>query len=82
MPVERNKCKMDPNQMQFYHFILDCVEPVYYQEARDLVNDTYMKKRTGNYTQEYAEEFMTHLLSLLKLEKIEEVEALMTEFND
>jgi hypothetical protein len=73
---------MNPNEMQIYHYILDCVEPDYYQEARDLVNERFINKHMGAYKQSQEEEFMTQLLSLLKLEKIEEVEALMTEFGD
>jgi hypothetical protein len=73
---------MNKGQEKFYEYILECVKPEYIMEAKALLNESFNKQNEGTFNQAYLDEFMSKMLSILKVEKIEEVEAIMVEFGE
>lgn len=71
---------MNQGQEQFLGFILERVQEDKVNEAKVLLTDNFRKQAEGNFTQEDVLQFIPKMISLLKPEKVEEVQAVMKQF--
>lgn len=71
---------MNQGQEQFLGFILERVKEDKVGEAKELLADNFKKQAEGNFTQEDVLQFIPKMISLLKPEKVEEVQAVMKQF--
>lgn len=71
---------MNQGQEKFYEFILERVQEDKAEEAKVLLADSFKKQAEGNFTQEYALQLVPKMISLLKPEKVDEVQAIMKQF--
>ncbi|MDP4153215.1 MAG: hypothetical protein Q8865_07260 [Bacillota bacterium] len=71
---------MNQGQEKFYEFILERVQEDKVEEAKELLMDNFKKQQKGNFTQEDVLKFIPKMISLLKPEKVEEVQAVMKQF--
>jgi DNA-directed RNA polymerase subunit F len=71
---------MNQGQEKFLGFILERVQEDKVEEARELLADNFKKQAEGTFTQEDAVKFMPKMISLLKPEKVSEVQEVMKQF--
>jgi hypothetical protein len=71
---------MNQGQEKFYEFILERVQEDKVEEAKALLADNFRKQAEGNFTHEDALQFAPKMISLLKPEKVAEVQAIMKQF--
>ncbi|MBK1813532.1 hypothetical protein JHL18_23220 [Clostridium sp. YIM B02505] len=66
---------MNEGQERFLGYILERV-----QEAKALLADNFKKQAEGTFTAEDAQQFAIKIITFLKPEKVEEVQAVMKQF--
>lgn len=71
---------MNQAQEKFYKFILERVQEDKVEQAKVLLEDNFRKQAEGNFTQEDVLKFIPKMISLLKPEKVDEVQAIMKQF--
>lgn len=71
---------MNQGQNMFYSFILERVTDDNKEAAQKLLQDSFARQASGNFTQEYLLETQEKLLKMLKPEAVEEVKAAMAHF--
>lgn len=71
---------MNQGQEKFLGYILERVQEDKVEEARALLADNFIKQAEGTFTQEDVLKFIPKIISLLKPEKVEEVQAVMKQF--
>lgn len=71
---------MNQGQEKFLGYILERVQEDKVEEARELLADNFKKQAEGMFTQEDAVKFMPKMISLLKPEKVNEVQEVMKQF--
>jgi DNA-directed RNA polymerase subunit F len=71
---------MNQGQEKFLGYILERVQEDKVEEARELLADNFKKQAEGTFTKEDALQFMPKIISLLKPEKVYEVQEVMKQF--
>lgn len=71
---------MNEGQQKFLGFILDRVQEDKKEEAKTLLQENFKKQVAGTFNKEDAMGFMPKMMSLLKIEHVEEVKAVVMEF--
>lgn len=71
---------MNQGQEQFLGFILERVKEDKIEEAKALVADNFKKQAEGNFTHDDVAQFIPKMITLLKPDKVEEVQAVMKQF--
>jgi hypothetical protein len=71
---------MNPGQEKFLGFILERVQEGKVEDARALLTENFRKQGEGTFTREDASQFASKIVSLLKPEKVEEVQSVMKQF--
>lgn len=71
---------MNQGQEKFLGYILERVQEDKVEEAREVLADNFRKQAEGTFTQEDALQFMPKMISLLKPEKVNEVQEVMKQF--
>ncbi|MED1205933.1 hypothetical protein [Heyndrickxia acidicola] len=68
-------------QEMFLSFILQRVQEGKEDEAREILLENFKKQDEGTFSQEDIQEFIPKMISLLKPEKLEEVQAVVSQFS-
>ncbi|HDX9579480.1 TPA: hypothetical protein ROX88_003067 [Bacillus pseudomycoides] len=68
-------------QEKFLTFILERVQEGKEDEAREILTENFRKQDEGTFSQEDIQEFIPKVISLLKPEKLEEVQAVANRFS-
>lgn len=68
-------------QEMFLSFILQRVQEGKEDEAREILLENFKKQDEGNFSQEDIQEFIPKMISLLKPEKLAEVQAVVKNFS-
>lgn len=71
---------MNQGQNMFYSFILERVTDDNKEAVQKLLQDSFTRQASGNFTREYLLETQAKLLKMLKPETVEEVKAAMAHF--
>lgn len=71
---------MNQSQEKFFGYILERVKEDKVEEARELLAESFRKQAEGTFTAQDASQFIPKILSILKPERIEEVQAVMKQF--
>ncbi len=71
---------MNQGQDQFLSFILERVKDDKVEEAKVLLGENFKKLTEGNFTQDDIVQFIPKMISLLKPEKLEEVQTVVMQF--
>ncbi len=71
---------MNQGQEKFYNFILERVQDDKVEEAKELLKDNFRKQAEGTFSKKDISQFASKIASLLKPEKIEEVQMVMKQF--
>lgn len=71
---------MNQGQEKFLGFVLERVQEDKVEEAKALLADNFKKQAEGTFTQEDALQFMPKMITLLKPEKVKEVQEVMKQF--
>lgn len=71
---------MNQGQEKFLSFILERVQEDKVEEARALLADNFRKQAEGTFTKEDISQFAPKIVSLLKPEKVDEVQTVMKQF--
>ena len=72
---------MNEGQEKFLGYILERVQEDNIEEARTLLTDNFKKQDEGTFTYEDAVQLIPKMISLLKPEKVEEVQAVVKQFS-
>ncbi|GFZ31869.1 hypothetical protein CSC2_23950 [Clostridium zeae] len=72
---------MNEGQERFLGYILERVQEDKVEEAKTLLAGNFQKQAEGTFTFEDAQQFGVKILTLLKPEKVEEVQAVMKQFS-
>jgi hypothetical protein len=72
---------MNKGQEKFLGYILERVQEDKIEEARALLTDNFRKQDEGTFTYEDAVQLIPKMISLLKPEKVEEVQAVVKQFS-
>jgi hypothetical protein len=72
---------MNEGQEKFLGYILERVQEDKVEEARVLLTDNFRKQDEGTFTYEDAVLLIPKMISLLKPEKVEEVQAVVKQFS-
>jgi hypothetical protein len=68
-------------QEKFLSFILQRVKEDKVDEAKQLLEENFKKQNEGTFTKEDVEQFIPKMISILKPEKLEEVQAVVKQFS-
>ncbi|MBM7653356.1 hypothetical protein [Neobacillus cucumis] len=68
-------------QEMFLGFILQRVQEGKEDEAREILLENFKKQQEGTFSQEDIQAFIPKMISLLKPEKLEEVQAVVKQFS-
>ncbi|KMN46714.1 hypothetical protein ACT1UG_09060 [Bacillus paramycoides] len=68
-------------QEKFLSFILERVQEGKEDEAREILTENFRKQDEGTFSQEDIQEFIPKMISLLKPEKLAEVQAVANRFS-
>ena len=71
---------MNQGQEKFLSYILERVQEDKVEEARALLSDNFRKQAEGTFTKQDVSQFIPKIISLLKPERVEEVQAVMKQF--
>lgn len=71
---------MNQGQEKFLNFILERVQDDKVEEAKVLLVDNFRKQAEGTFAKEDISQFTLKIVSLLKPEKVEEVQSVMKQF--
>jgi len=72
---------MNQGQEMFYNFLLDRVQDGKQDEAKALLEESFVKQAEGTFTREYAAEVQMKMTAILKPKAMQEVMAAMAHFN-
>jgi len=72
---------MNEGQEKFLGYILERVQEDKIEEARALLTDSFRKQEEGTFAYEDALQLIPKMISLLKPEKVEEVQAVVKQFS-
>lgn len=72
---------MNQGQQNFLNFILERTQEDKVEEARTLLAENFRKQAEGTFTQADIAQFAPKIISLLKPEKVDEVQAIMKQFS-
>jgi hypothetical protein len=68
-------------QEMFLNFILQRVQEGKEDEAKEILTENFRKQDEGTFSQEEIQEFIPKMISLLKPDKLEEVQAVVKQFS-
>ncbi|WIG34042.1 hypothetical protein [Bacillus toyonensis] len=68
-------------QERFLSYILERVQEGKEDAAREILTENFRKQNEGTFSQEDIQEFIPKMMSLLKPEKLEEVQAVVKQFS-
>ncbi|WP_312095833.1 hypothetical protein [Niallia sp.] len=68
-------------QERFLSFILERVQEGKEDEAKEILTENFRKQDEGTFSQADIEEFLPKMISLLKPEKLEEIQAVVKQFS-
>ncbi|PFJ16897.1 hypothetical protein COD67_05225 [Bacillus cereus] len=68
-------------QEMFLNFILQRVQEGKEDEAKEILTENFKKQDEGSFSQKDIQEFIPKMISLLKPEKLEEVQAVVKQFS-
>jgi len=68
-------------QEMFLNFILQRVQEGKEEEAREILLSNFKKQDEGTFSQEDIQEFVPKMVSLIKPEKLEEIQAIVKQFS-
>ncbi|MEH7097389.1 hypothetical protein [Neobacillus vireti] len=68
-------------QEKFLNFILQRVQEGKEDEAKEILTENFRKQSEGTFSQEDIQVFIPKMISLLKPEKLEEVQAVVKQFS-
>lgn len=68
---------MNNGQERFFTFIMERVELVNQNKAKELLNESFAKQDEGAFNREYMMNFIPRMLELIKPECIDEVKNIM-----
>ncbi|MDQ6597664.1 hypothetical protein E2K98_05580 [Bacillus salipaludis] len=68
-------------QEMFLNFILHRVQEGKEDEAKEILTENFRKQAEGTFSQEDIQEFIPKMISLLKPDKLEEVQAVVKQFS-
>ena len=71
---------MNAAQEKFLNFILERVKEDKAEEVKELLADNFKKQEEGKFTVDDATKFIPKMISLLKPDKAQEVQAVMKQF--
>ena len=72
---------MNEGQEKFLGYILERVQEDKIEEARALLTESFRKQEEGTFAYEDALQLIPKMISLLKPEKVEEVQAVVKQFS-
>ena len=72
---------MNAMQEKFYHFMLECIDDHYKDEAKALLQEGFDRQVNQTFTQEYLNEYMEKMLTYIQPEYREEVQNIMVQFS-
>ncbi|MCM3727087.1 hypothetical protein M3226_15505 [Neobacillus cucumis] len=67
-------------QEMFLNFILQRVQEGKEDEAREILAENFKKQEEGTFTKDDIEQFIPKMISILKPDKIEEIQAVAKQF--
>ncbi|WP_160720510.1 hypothetical protein [Bacillus sp. USDA818B3_A] len=68
-------------QEMFLNFILQRVQEGKEDEAKSILTENFKKQTEGTFSQQDIQEFIPKMISLLKPEKLDEVQAVVKQFS-
>lgn len=68
-------------QDKFYEYILERVQEGKEDEARAVLTENFRKQNEGSFSREDVEGFIPKMISLLKPDKVAEVQAVVAQFS-
>ena len=68
-------------QEMFLSFILQRVQEGKEEEAREILSTNFKKQEEGTFSQADIQEFVPKMISLIKPEKLEEIQAVVKQFS-
>jgi hypothetical protein len=68
-------------QEMFLNFILQRVQEGKEDEAKEVLTENFRKQNEGTFSQDDIQQFIPKMISLLKPEKLEEVQAVVKQFS-
>ena len=68
-------------QEMFLNFILQRVQDGKEDEAKEILTENFRKQNEGTFSQDEIQQFIPKMISLLKPEKLEEVQAVVKQFS-
>lgn len=72
---------MNEGQNKFFDYILERVQEDKVEEVKALLIVNFQKQEDGTFTREDASQMIPKIISLLKPENVEEVQAVMKQFS-
>lgn len=71
---------MNQGQEMFFNFILERVQDDKVEEVKGLLAENFKKQAEGTFTKDDVMQFIPKMLSMLKPEKVEEVQEVMKQY--
>ncbi|MBQ6448506.1 hypothetical protein KGR20_07700 [Cytobacillus oceanisediminis] len=68
-------------QEKFLSFILQRVQEGKEEEAKEILMENFRKQNEGTFSQSDIEQFLPKMISLIKPEKLEEIQAVVKQFS-
>ncbi|EOR23954.1 MULTISPECIES: hypothetical protein [Niallia] len=68
-------------QEKFLSFILQRVQEGKEEEAKEILMENFRKQNEGTFSQSDIEQFLPKMISLIKPEKLEEIQAVVRQFS-
>ncbi|MGG1677985.1 hypothetical protein ACIFOT_19830 [Neobacillus sp. NRS-1170] len=68
-------------QEMFLNFILQRVQEGKEEEAKEILTENFRKQNEGTFSQDDIQQFIPKMISLLKPEKLDEVQAVVKQFS-
>lgn len=68
-------------QEMFLNFILQRVQEGKEEEAKEILTDNFRKQNEGTFSQDDIQQFIPKMISLLKPDKLEEVQTVVKQFS-
>lgn len=72
---------MNPRQSQFYQYMEERIKSEYFDVADQLLKEGFEKQNNGTFNKEYFVEYKKQMLSYIKEDSRNEVEAVMSQFS-
>lgn len=68
-------------QEMFLNFILQRVQEGKEEEAKEILTENFRKQNEGTFSQEDIQQFIPKMISLIKPEKLDEIQAVVKQFS-